>query len=275
MAMKDDTTLVRSEHEQVKQCCARLYESDLARFLMGDWFHPGGLQLTGRLGRMLDLSSGSRVLDVACGKGTAAVFLAKEFGCEVFGVDYGNQNVEAARSLAQTEHVESRVQFERGDAETLPFADESFDAVICECAFCTFPDKVAAAREFFRVLRRGGHVGISDLTRSEILPKDLDGLLAWVACIGDAQTVDGYVAYLRDAGFSVDSIEQRNDALKEMVDHVRMKLLGAEIMAGLSKLQLPGIDLGAAKQMASSAMAAVKQERLGYVLISATKPAGF
>jgi arsenite methyltransferase len=272
MAIKDGTTLARSEHEQVKQCCARLYESDLTRFLLGDSFHPGGLKLTGQLGRMLGLSPTSRVLDVACGKGTTAVFLAKEFGCEVFGVDYGNQNVEAARSLAQTEHVETRVQFQHSDAETLPFSDESFDAVICECAFCTFPDKAAAAREFFRILRRGGRMGISDLTRSEILPKDLDGLLAWVACIGDAQTLDGYVAYLRDAGFSVDSIEQRNDALKEMVDQVRMKLLGAEIMAGLNKLQLPGIDLGTAKRMASSATAAVKEGRIGYVLICATKP---
>lgn len=93
------------------------------------------------------------------------------------------------------------MQFERSDAETLPFSDGSFDALICECAFCTFPNKAAAAREFFRALRRGGRVGISDLTRAEILPKDLDGLLAWVACIGDAQTVEGYVAYLQDAGF--------------------------------------------------------------------------
>ena len=272
MAIKDDTTLARSEHEQVKQCCARLYESDLTRFLLGDSFHPGGLKLTGQLGRTLSLSPASRVLDVACGKGTSAVFLAKEFGCEVFGVDYGNQNVEAARSLAQTERVEARVQFERSDAETLPFSDESFDAVICECAFCTFPEKPAAGREFLRVLRRGGRVGIGDLTRSEILPKDLDGLLAWVACIGDAQTVDGYVAYLQDAGFSVDRVEQRNDALREIVDQVRMKLLGAEIMTGLNKLQLPGIDLGAAKRVASSAMTAVQQGQLGYAIICATKP---
>jgi arsenite methyltransferase len=272
MPMKDDTTLVHSEHEQVKQCCARLYESDLTRFLLGDSFHPGGLKLTGQLGRTLGLSTASRVLDVACGKGTTAVFLAKEFGCEVFGIEYADQNVVAARSLARAEHVDARVQFERSDAETLPFSDESFDAVICECAFCTFPDKAAAAREFFRVTRRGGRVGISDLTRSEILSKDLDGLLAWIACIGDAQTVDGYVAYLRDAGFSVDSIERQNDALKEMVDQVRMKLLGAEIMAGLNKLQLPGFDLGAAKRMANSAAAAVKQGQLGYALICATKP---
>jgi arsenite methyltransferase len=272
MATKDDTTLVRSEHEQVKRCCARLYESDLTRFLLGDSFHPGGLKLTGQLGRKLSLSPTSRVLDVACGKGTTAVFLAKAFGCEVFGVDYGDRNIEAARSLARTEHVGARVQFERSDAETLPFSDESFDVVICECAFCTFPEKAAAAREFFRVLRRGGRAGISDLTRSEILPKDLDGLLAWIACIGDAQTAEGYTAYLRDAGFSVNSIEQQNDALKEMVDQVRMKLLGAEIMVGLNKLQLPGIDLGVAKRMASSAMTAVKHGQLGYALICSTKP---
>lgn len=274
MATRDETIRVRPDQQQVKQCCARLYESDLTRFLLGDSFHPGGLKLTGQLGRMLGLSTTRRVLDVACGKGTTAVFLAKEFGCEVFGVDYGDYNVEAARSLARAEHVDDRVQFERSDAETLPFTDESFDAVICECAFCIFPDKAAAAGEFFRMLRRGGRVGISDLTRAQVLPKDLDGLLAWVACIGDAQTVEGYVAYLRDAGFSVDSIEQRNDALKEMVDQVRMKLLGAEIMAGLSKLRLPDLDIGAAKRTASSAMAAVKQGQLGYVLISATKPAG-
>jgi ubiquinone/menaquinone biosynthesis C-methylase UbiE len=272
MATKDDTTRVRPEHEQVKQCCARLYESDLTRFLLGESFHPGGLQLTGRLGRMLGLSAASQVLDVACGKGTTAVFLAKEFGCEVLGIDYGDQNVAAARSLAQADHVDSRVQFDRSDAENLPFSDGSFDAVICECAFCTFPDKVASAREFFRVLRRGGHVGISDVTRAAILPKDLDGLLAWIACIGDAQTVEGYAAFLEQAGFSVDGIEQQNDALKGMVDQVRMKLLGAEIMTGLNKLQLPGLDLGAAKRMASSAMAAVKQGQLGYVLIRATKP---
>ncbi len=272
MATNNDTFRVRPEQGQVKTCCATLYESDLARFLLGDSFHPGGLQLTGELGRMLGLRPASRVLDVACGKGTTAVFLAREFGCEVFGIDFGEQNVAAARSLALADQVDSRVQFERGNAENLPFADGAFHAVICECAFCTFPDKVESAREFFRVLRRGGHMGISDLTRERTLPAELDGLLAWIACIGDAQTVDGYTALLRDAGFTVDSVNQRNDALEEMVNQVRVKLLGAEIMTGLNKLQLPGLDLGPAKEMSNSAMAAVKQGQLGYALICATKP---
>lgn len=271
MATKDDATLVPSGNEHVKQCCTGLYESDLARFLLGDSFHPGGLEMTGRLGRMLGLSAASRVLDVACGKGTSAVFLAKEFACEVFGIDYGDESVAAARSLAQSEHVDARVQFERCDAETLPFPDGSFDAVICECAFCTFPNKAASAREFFRVLRRGGHVGISDLTRETVLPEELDGLLAWIACIGDAQTVEGYIHFLQEAGFLVDAIKQQNDALEAMVNQVRVKLLGAEIMTGLNKLQLPGVDLGAAKRMAGSAMAAVKRGQLGYALICASK----
>ena len=83
--------------------------------------------------------------------------------------------------------------------------------------------------------------------------------------------MEGYVAYLKEDGFSVGSIQQQNDALKEMVDQIRRKLLGAEIMAGLKKLRLPVVDLGAAKQMASSAM--VKQGQLGYALICATKHA--
>lgn len=141
MATNNDTIRVRPEQGQVKTCCATLYESDLTRFLLGDSFHPGGLQLTGELGRMLGLRPAGRVLDVACGKGTTAVFLAKEFGCEVLGIDYGEQNVAAARSVAQADQVDSRVQFERGDAENLPFADRAFDAVICECAFCTFPTR--------------------------------------------------------------------------------------------------------------------------------------
>ena len=270
MAAKDDTT--QATDAQVKKCCATLYESDLVRYLLGDSFHPGGYQTTRRLGDMLSLNFSSRVLDVACGKGTTAVFLAKEFGCEVVGVDYGGQNVEASRALVQTEQLEDRVQFERSDAESLPFRDESFDAIICECGFCTFPQKSLAAAEFFRVLRPGGRVGISDLTRAETLPADLKGLLAWVACIGDAQTVEDYTACLRQAGFSVNQVEAHHAALQEMVDQIRMKLLGAEIMTGLNKLQLPGIDLGTAKRMAISAAEAIQRGHLGYVLIGATKP---
>ena len=104
------------------------------------------------------------------------------------------------------------------------------------------------------------------------MPEELQGLLAWIACIGDAHTIEGYSTFLRGAGFTVDNIKERNDALEEMANNIRLKLLGAEIMTGLKKLELPGIELGAAKRMANRAMAAVKQGQLGYALICAKKP---
>jgi hypothetical protein len=57
-----------------------------------------------------------------------------------------------------------------------------------------------------------------------------------------------------------------------MVNHVRMKLLGTEILVGLKKLELPGADFTAAKEMARSALTAVHQGSLGYAIIHAAKP---
>lgn len=260
-----------TEQETVKQCCAQLYESDFAKLLLGDSFHPGGLKLTERLGELLELTPRSRVLDVASGKGTSAFFLAERFGSEVVGIDYSSHNVEEANQTAATKGIASRVRFERADAERLPFDDAGFDGIICECAFCTFPDKQAAAREFARVLRPGGRVGLSDLTRGPVLPKELDGLLAWIACIADAQTVDRYVAYLTGAGLCHECSEEHNDALTQMVHQVRIKLLGAEIMAGLNKLDLTGVDLPEAKRVAQAALAAIQQGSLGYAIVCAGK----
>jgi ubiquinone/menaquinone biosynthesis C-methylase UbiE len=254
----------------VKQCCAQLYESDLAKYLLGDSFHPGGLALTRRLGELLHLGLQDKVLDVACGKGTSAGYVAEHFGCVVVGVDYGEGNVNQANRLAEEKQL-ARFRCERADAEKLPFPDSSFDAVICECAFCTFPDKSAAAREFARVVRPGGSVGLGDLTRAVALPRELDGLLAHITCIADAQPIERYQTYLSEAGFVPSATEAHNEALEEMVQQIRGKLLAAEIMIGLKTLELPGVDFAAAKQMATRAREAIGQGQLGYALIAAIK----
>jgi len=69
--------------EEVKSCCAALYESDWARLLLGDSFHPGGMALTKHLGATLGLRPGLRVLDVASGKGTSALALARVLSSKV------------------------------------------------------------------------------------------------------------------------------------------------------------------------------------------------
>jgi ubiquinone/menaquinone biosynthesis C-methylase UbiE len=270
--MPPEEGLIAVEQEKVKQCCARLYESDVAKLLLGDSFHPGGLRLTERLGEILGLGPESRVLDVASGKGTSAIFLAEHFGCQVLGVDYGTQNVEVANKEAAARGLRERVRFERADAECLPVPDAAFDAVICECAFCTFPNKTAAADEFVRVLCPGGQVALSDLTRVHVLPKELDTLLAWIACVADAQPIEGYTTNLQGAGLKVGHVEPHDEVLNELLQQVRTKLLGAEIMIGLKKLDLPDLDFTAAKQMVKDAAAAIENHQLGYTIITAVKP---
>ncbi len=252
--------------DNLKQCCARLYESDFAKILLGDLFHPGGLALTERLGVLLGLGPSSRVLDVASGAGGSAFFLAERFGCAVVGIDYSERNVQLANEAATKKDVSTPVRFEVGDAERLHFANGAFDAIICECAFCTFPNKAAAAREFARILRENGRVGTSDLTRSATLPKEFDSLLAWIACVADAQTAESYVEYLRSAGFAVEQVEDHDEALLEMVRQIQGKLLVAEVSSVLKKIELPGIDFASAKQMAKAAVSAIKRQEIGYGL---------
>ena len=254
-------------NSDVKACCATLYESDFARLLLGDSFHPGGMRLTERLGEKLGLGAGAKVLDVASGTGETAMFLAQRFGCEIVGVDFGPENVRQAHARAEASGVGHLVRFQQGDAELLDFPDASFDAVLCECAFCTFPDKRKAAVEFARVLRTAGKVGLSDLTRLAELPEELRGLLAWVACIADARPVQEYADCLEAAGIRNVEVETHDEALAEMVRNIQGKLLGAELMSKLQKVPLEGIDFPKAKRLAVAAVEAVRAGKLGYALV--------
>lgn len=272
MEMRHDAVaLTGVEPLEVKTCCAAAYQSEWARLLLGDSFHPGGLALTERLGRALGLAPGRRALDVAAGRGTSAIHLARTFGCAVVGVDFGGESVTAATEAAEAAGVAHLARFEQGDAERLTLDDGQFDAVICECAFCTFPDKRAAAAEFARVLRHGGTVGLTDLTRSGDVPEDLQGLLAWVACIADAQPLADYERYLQGAGLAVTLVEEHDDALVRLVHDVRTKLLAAELLTKLRKVELPIADFDQAKALARSAAEAVRAGAFGYALVVATK----
>jgi ubiquinone/menaquinone biosynthesis C-methylase UbiE len=256
---------------EIKACCAAVYETEWARLLLGASFHPGGLALTSRLGRLLGLEANSVVVDAACGRGASALHLARTFGCRVIGLDLGEENIAAAKAAAREAGLAGRVTFGRGDAEQLPLDSGLADAVICECAYCTFPDKALAAAEFARVLKPGGRIGISDLSRTSGLSEVLRDLLAWVACIADARPREEYIEYLNGAGFTGIQSEQHIEALLEMVQEIRGKLLGAELLSKLKSISLPGVDFERARLLAREAEVAVRERKLGYVLITAAK----
>jgi ubiquinone/menaquinone biosynthesis C-methylase UbiE len=190
----------------------------------------------------------------------------------VLGIEYGTEAVKKATETAIEAGIAHLVTFQQGDAEHLPVADRTFDAVMCECAFCTFPAKATAASEFQRVLKPGGQMALSDLTRTGDVPEDLQGLLAWIACIADAQPVSTYTRYLTEAGLTVDLVEAHDEALHEMVQQIRAKLLGVELLVRLKKLDLPdALDFEQAKALAKVAASAIQMNKFGYVVIIASK----
>ncbi len=108
-----------------------------------------------------DLRAGWRVLDVATGSGNAAIAAARH-GCTAVGIDYVPSLLERGRERAAAEGLS--VELLEGDAEALPFPDNSFDAVtsVFGCMFA--PDHAQAAAELLRVCRPGGTIALASWT---------------------------------------------------------------------------------------------------------------
>jgi arsenite methyltransferase len=258
---------------QAKACCAATYGSDVVALLLGDSYHPGGLALTRRLADRLALRPDQYVLDVASGRGTTALLLARDYGVEVSGIDLSDANVALANGAAQAAGLAGQVRFEVGDAERLPVEAGAFDAVVCECAFCTFPDKPTAAAELARVLRPGGRLGITDVTVNPArLPAELSGLGAWIACVADARPLPEYADLLSDAGLRVTHTERHDGAIAAMIDQIEARLTLVR-MTARERAEALGLDFDRAPAVLAAARAAVGEGVLGYALLVADKPA--
>ena len=254
-----------------KACCAAAYSADWLTLLLGDSYHPGGLALTRRLIRHLDLSPGARVLDVACGRGTSAIEIAAASELSVCGVDLSAANVAAARATAQRAGLAERVEFRTGDAEALPVAEGEFDALICECALCTFPDKASAAAQMARALRPGGRLGITDVTADvDQLPDRLRTMAAQIACIGAATTAAGYQELLTAAGLRVEHVENHDAAIERMIEQVEARLLAFRMVT--KNRDFAGGDPAQIASVVAEVREAVARGLLGYTLIIATRP---
>jgi hypothetical protein len=257
---------------EIKACCAAAYGSDVVAMLLGDSYHPGGLKLTRRLAERMRLIEGARVLDVASGRGATALMLAQEYGVWVDGVDLSSGNVALASGAASAANVSDRAIFTHGDAENLPFEEQTFDAVVCECAFCTFSDKPTAAGELARVLRPGGRLGLSDVTADpERLPPELRSLAAWAACIADARPLDTYAEMFTDAGLRVTSREAHDQAMVGMIEQIEARLAVVR-MTSRAKAESMGVDFDRAGPMLDAARSAAASGQLGYALLVAEKP---
>jgi len=112
---------------------------------------------------LLRVRSDTRVLEVGSGSGGPAVYLARQRGCHVTGVDLNEHGIANGTRLAVEGGVADRVVFQRVDAsQPLPFPDVSFDAVISNDAMCHIVNRMGVLAEWRRVLRPGGRILFTD-----------------------------------------------------------------------------------------------------------------
>jgi len=131
---------------------------------MGTTKHMGGLDATEELVELCHINKDTYVLDVGCGVGATACYLAKRYGCKVVGTDISEKMIDWANRRAKREGVEDRVEFRVADAQNLPFEDARFDVVICESVTTFIADKRRAVSEYVRVTKPGGYVGLNEET---------------------------------------------------------------------------------------------------------------
>lgn len=138
---------------------------------------PGGKLATDWLIANGDFRKNKKVLEVACNMGTTAIEIAKQFGCQVIGIDLDEDALAKARQQIKENELEHLVQVQRGNATRLPFDDHSFDIVINEAMLTMLPReaKEKAIKEYLRVLKPNGFLLTHDVM---LKTEDAEDLLA-------------------------------------------------------------------------------------------------
>jgi len=128
-----------------------------------DQFHTRGILATAELAAAAQVEPSTRVLDLGCGIGGPARYLAATFGCKVTGVDLSPAFIDAATYLTARCGLSDRVAFQVGDALHPPFEDEVFDAVFLQHVAMNVADRAALYAEVHRLLTPGGRFATYDL----------------------------------------------------------------------------------------------------------------
>lgn len=128
---------------------ATVYQDQIVPALMEEW--------APRVAAAAEIRPGQRVLDVACGTGVLTRLVAVRTGSSgaVTGLDLSPRMLAIAKRLSPT------LTWQEGDAQALPFPDETFDAVVSQFGLMFVPDPTLALREMMRVLKRGGHLAVA------------------------------------------------------------------------------------------------------------------
>jgi arsenite methyltransferase len=226
----------------------------------GEAIRPGGLALTDYALDLCGLPPGARALDVGCGTGATVAHLRAARGLDAYGLDLSRSLLGEARGR------ERGLPVCRARGESLPFADEYFDALLVECTLSLMDDPEGTLAGFYRVLRRGGWLIVSDIYGRGAAARSEPGeRLPAACCLNSAFRHEGIVGAVERAGFDVACWEDHSAALRQLamaiiMTHGSLAAFWGEMLGGCE----PG----------RSAQAAVSQMKPGYFLLVGRRAIG-
>ncbi len=200
----------------------RLKPEDLAPV---EEFHIGGRQATTYAVDKMQLNAEQHVLDVGCGIGGAARYIATHVGCKVSGIDLTPEYIACADDLTKRLGLDKQVNFDVASALDMPFADNIFDAAITLHVAMNIEDREALYRETARVLKSGATFCVFDVMQKNDEP--LDFPVPWAKSPGTSflKTPEQMRSLLEGAGFTVTEVEDRTQVA---IDFFRERLAGAK-----------------------------------------------
>jgi ubiquinone/menaquinone biosynthesis C-methylase UbiE len=184
-----------------------------------DEFHIGGRKASEEFLDQLGITAAMHVLDIGCGLGGSARYVASRFGARVTGVDLTPEYVEVGNILCRWVRLDRRVSLQQGSALDLPFASGTFDGAYMLHVGMNIADKAKLASEVFRALKPGAVFGIYDVMRTG--PGELAFPVPWAETpdLSALAEPEQYRQALEQAGFEVEAQRNRRDfALRFFAD---------------------------------------------------------
>jgi ubiquinone/menaquinone biosynthesis C-methylase UbiE len=220
----DLTAAIRSGIEKLGKTIDSVTVDDLAPV---DEFHVGGRQASEHFLNQFGLTPDKHILDVGCGLGGPARFVASRYGCRVDGIDLTPEYVETGTTICKWVGLDDRISLHRGSALSMPFADGSFDGAYMLHVGMNIEDKTGLCAEVGRVLRPGALFGIYDVMKTG------DGEMIfpapWATTAGSSAlaTPRQYRDALQAAGFLEMAELNRRDFAVTFFDQLRAKTMAA------------------------------------------------
>jgi len=180
-----------------------------------DEFHIGGRQATEHFVGQLNISEQDHILDVGCGLGGAARYVANRYNNHVTGIDLTEEYIETGNALCAWVKLDQHISLHQGSALSMPFQDETFDGAYMMHVGMNIDDKARLFNEIYRVLRPGACFGVYDVMRDK--HGELTYPVPWATekSTSNLAAPEQYKYALENAGFVV---SKENNRRKFAVD---------------------------------------------------------